>query len=85
MEKFKSQGGTSVKEFCPYGTRDECRRNNSDKERCSKVGKRVNQCLFSVVLCWFCVELKASVPTCVLRIFPNYLALFLESIPLSYW
>ena len=38
MEKFKSQGGTSVKEFCPYGTRDECRRNNTDKERCTKVG-----------------------------------------------
>jgi len=37
MEKFKSQGGTSVKEFCPYGTRDECRKNNSDKERCSKL------------------------------------------------
>ena len=37
MEKFKSQGGTSVKEFCPYGTRDECRRNNTEKERCTKV------------------------------------------------
>ena len=40
MEKFKSQGGTSVKEFCPYGTRDECRRNNTDKERCTKVGNK---------------------------------------------
>ena len=37
MEKFKSQGGTSVKEFCPYGTRDECRRNNTERERCTKV------------------------------------------------
>eukprot|EP00795_Rhopilema_esculentum_P001119 gene1119-15459_t len=37
MEKFKSQGGTSVKEFCPYGTRDECRRNNTEKERCTKL------------------------------------------------
>eukprot|EP00794_Sanderia_malayensis_P018608 gene18608-20484_t len=37
MEKFKSQGGKSVKEFCPYGTRDECRRNNTDKEKCTKL------------------------------------------------
>jgi len=36
-EKFRSQGGAMVREFCPYGTRDECYRSNTEKGRCKKV------------------------------------------------
>jgi len=36
-EKFRSQGGAMVREFCPYGTRDECYRSNAEKSRCKKL------------------------------------------------
>lgn len=36
-EKFRSQGGAMVREFCPYGTRDECYRSNTEKGRCKKL------------------------------------------------
>ena len=32
IEKFKSQGGPSVKEFCPYGTKEDCKKMNSDPD-----------------------------------------------------
>jgi len=37
MEKFKSEGGAMVREFCPYGTKEECKVNNADKSRCKKL------------------------------------------------
>ncbi|XP_065672408.1 N6-adenosine-methyltransferase subunit METTL3 isoform X4 [Hydra vulgaris] len=37
IEKFKSQGGAMVHEFCPFGTREECRRSNSERKRCKKL------------------------------------------------
>lgn len=38
MEKFKSQGGAFVHEFCDHGTRADCRRNNPQGQPCRKVG-----------------------------------------------
>ena len=38
MEKFKSQGGAFVHEFCDHGTRADCRRNNPQCQPCRKVG-----------------------------------------------
>ena len=32
VDKFKSQGRASVQEFCPYGTKDDCRKMRSDKD-----------------------------------------------------
>ena len=37
VEKFRSQGGAMVREFCSYGTRDECDRSNMERRRCRKV------------------------------------------------
>ncbi|XP_074645216.1 N(6)-adenosine-methyltransferase catalytic subunit METTL3-like [Tubulanus polymorphus] len=37
VEKFKSQGGAQVKEFCPYGTKDECKKIGQTTEACSKL------------------------------------------------
>jgi len=37
VEKFKSQGSAMVREFCPSGTREECRRNNGIGGRCKKL------------------------------------------------
>jgi mRNA (2'-O-methyladenosine-N6-)-methyltransferase len=37
VEKFKSQGGASVKEFCPYGTKDDCRKMNGENVVCEKL------------------------------------------------
>ncbi len=39
MEKFKSQGGANVQEFCEHGTREECRRNRNSGDVCKKVIK----------------------------------------------
>lgn len=35
--QFRSQGGTSVKEFCPSGTKRECRRVSLENRACSRV------------------------------------------------
>lgn len=37
VEKFKSQGGAFVHEFCDHGTRADCRRNNPQGQPCRKV------------------------------------------------
>ncbi|XP_073233822.1 N(6)-adenosine-methyltransferase subunit METTL3-like [Porites lutea] len=37
VEKFKSQGGAFVHEFCDHGTRGDCRRNNPQGQPCRKV------------------------------------------------
>lgn len=37
MEKFKSQGGAMVKEFCQYGTQDECNKYHERGRKCPKV------------------------------------------------
>ena len=37
VEKFKSQGGANVQEFCEDGTREECKRNRSTGDICKKV------------------------------------------------
>ncbi|XP_028410139.1 N6-adenosine-methyltransferase catalytic subunit-like [Dendronephthya gigantea] len=37
VEKFKSQGGANVQEFCEHGTREECKRNRSSGDNCKKV------------------------------------------------
>lgn len=36
-EKFRSQGGAQVKEFCSYGTKDECYRSNTLYQMCDKL------------------------------------------------
>jgi mRNA (2'-O-methyladenosine-N6-)-methyltransferase len=37
VEKFRSQGGGSVQEFCQYGTKEECTQNKETKEDCKKL------------------------------------------------
>ncbi|XP_020622205.1 N6-adenosine-methyltransferase subunit METTL3-like [Orbicella faveolata] len=37
VEKFKSQGGAFVHEFCDHGTRGDCRKNNPQSQPCRKV------------------------------------------------
>lgn len=37
VERFKSQGGPQLQEFCQYGTREECRRIGENKEICRKL------------------------------------------------
>ncbi|XP_057302452.1 N6-adenosine-methyltransferase catalytic subunit-like [Hydractinia symbiolongicarpus] len=37
VEKFKSEGGAMVREFCPFGTREECHRSNTNKGKCKKL------------------------------------------------
>eukprot|EP00118_Oscarella_pearsei_P007659 m.38116 g.38116 ORF g.38116 m.38116 type:complete len:550 (+) comp32526_c0_seq6:2350-3999(+) len=37
MEKFKSQGGTQVREFCTFGTKDECMKQQGSRKACVKV------------------------------------------------
>ncbi|RMX43063.1 hypothetical protein pdam_00015271 [Pocillopora damicornis] len=37
VEKFKSQGGAFVHEFCDHGTREDCRKNNPRGQPCRKV------------------------------------------------
>lgn len=39
VEKFKSQGGAFVHEFCDHGTRADCRKNNPQGQPCRKVTK----------------------------------------------
>lgn len=36
-EKFRSQGGAQVQEFCSYGTKDECFRSNTLYQTCDKL------------------------------------------------
>ncbi|XP_067053028.1 N6-adenosine-methyltransferase catalytic subunit-like isoform X2 [Acropora muricata] len=51
VEKFKSQGGAFVHEFCDHGTRADCRRNNPQRQPCRKVHfrkiiqKHTDECL----------------------------------------
>ena len=37
LEKFRSQGGTQVREFCTFGTKDECARQQGTRRSCNKV------------------------------------------------
>ncbi|XP_064640544.1 N6-adenosine-methyltransferase subunit METTL3-like [Lineus longissimus] len=37
VEKFRSQGGGSVQEFCQYGTKEECTQNKDMKDYCKKL------------------------------------------------
>ncbi|KAK3086318.1 hypothetical protein FSP39_016781 [Pinctada imbricata] len=37
VKKFKSQGGAQLKEFCQYGTREECNKLNESKEPCERL------------------------------------------------
>lgn len=37
VEKFKSQGGANVQEFCEHGTREECKKNRNSGDICKKV------------------------------------------------
>lgn len=37
MEKFKSQGGTQVREFCTFGTKEECARQQGTRRSCNKL------------------------------------------------
>ena len=37
LESFRSADGYQVQEFCPKGTKDECRRNNKETEACKKL------------------------------------------------
>ena len=37
MEKFKSHGGTRLKEFCTHGTKIECRKQHSEQFACDKL------------------------------------------------
>lgn len=48
VEKFKSQGGAFVHEFCDHGTRGECRKNNPQVQPCRKV---MNAMFFCVAVC----------------------------------
>lgn len=36
-EKFRSQGGAQVQEFCSYGTKEECFRSNANCQTCDKL------------------------------------------------
>lgn len=37
VERFRSQGGAQVKEFCPHGTKQECSRSSSTGTACAKL------------------------------------------------
>ncbi|KAK3581084.1 hypothetical protein CHS0354_033872 [Potamilus streckersoni] len=37
VDRFKSQGGAQLQEFCQYGTRDECMKTSSSSEPCKKL------------------------------------------------
>ncbi|XP_078607797.1 N(6)-adenosine-methyltransferase catalytic subunit METTL3-like isoform X1 [Branchiostoma floridae x Branchiostoma japonicum] len=37
VEKFKSQGGAQVQEFCPHGTKEECRKERRANHACNKL------------------------------------------------
>ncbi|XP_060074207.1 N6-adenosine-methyltransferase catalytic subunit-like [Ylistrum balloti] len=37
VKRFKSQGGAQLKEFCQYGTREECKKLGETKEQCRKL------------------------------------------------
>ncbi|XP_055955303.1 N6-adenosine-methyltransferase subunit METTL3 [Patella vulgata] len=37
VEKFKSRGGAQLKEFCQFGTREECKKINNATEPCNKL------------------------------------------------
>lgn len=37
LERFRSADGYQVQEFCPKGTKDECRRNSKGKQACDKL------------------------------------------------
>lgn len=37
VERFRSQGGAQVQEFCPHGTKQECSRSSSTGTACSKL------------------------------------------------
>ena len=60
VEKFRSQGGAMVREFCPYGTRDECDRSNTEKRRCKKVKRKVVFTLFNYVQWCFIYWMETS-------------------------
>jgi mRNA (2'-O-methyladenosine-N6-)-methyltransferase len=45
VEKFKSQGGANVQEFCEHGTREECKRNRAISDVCKKV-TLLSTCVF---------------------------------------
>lgn len=48
VEKFKSQGGAFVHEFCDHGTRGDCRKNNPQSQPCRKV---MNAMFLFVAVC----------------------------------
>ncbi|XP_078688081.1 N(6)-adenosine-methyltransferase catalytic subunit METTL3-like [Branchiostoma floridae x Branchiostoma belcheri] len=37
VEKFKSQGGAQVQEFCPHGTKEECRKERRENHACNRL------------------------------------------------
>ncbi len=37
VEKFRSQGGAQVKEFCQFGTAEECMKTNGTQQPCDKL------------------------------------------------
>ncbi|CAH1269623.1 METTL3 [Branchiostoma lanceolatum] len=37
VEKFKSQGGAQVQEFCPHGTKEECRKERRANHACNRL------------------------------------------------
>ena len=37
LEKFKTAGGSQLREFCPHKTRDDCRRSNNSGRSCNKL------------------------------------------------
>ena len=37
LEKFRSEGGTKVREFCTFGTKEECARQQGTRRACNKV------------------------------------------------
>lgn len=37
VERFRSQGGAQVQEFCPQGTKEECSRASGDQRPCTKL------------------------------------------------
>lgn len=53
VEKFKSQGGAFVHEFCDHGTRADCRRNNPQRQPCRKVCDFWNGKLLIIFLLYF--------------------------------
>mmetsp|Transcript_38175 Transcript_38175/g.61806 ORF Transcript_38175/g.61806 Transcript_38175/m.61806 type:complete len:874 (-) Transcript_38175:490-3111(-) len=37
IDKFKTKGGTKLREFCPHGTKEDCRKENESMVACEKV------------------------------------------------